>query len=181
MTTTTCNLNRTISTKIMLLQPPRLLRPFPAKNPPRCTCQRYHRLMEMTCSLISFKPGTPATTDLANLCSPKEGLQMKMKKMSPCSRRLRAERINILWHILTLRFLKATGNRMMCSWRSLRIDLTCLPSAGQWRNSEGRLLTKEELKQTKEQLSQTDVSELFLKKTTTPGAPADENTAIPHV
>lgn len=69
---------------------------------------------------------------------------------------------------------------MMCSWRSLRIDVTCLPSAGQWRNSEGRLLTKEELKQAKEQLSQTDVSELFLKKTTTSGAPADESPIISH-
>lgn len=48
-------------------------------------------------------------TDLPNLCSPKEALKMKIKKMSPCSRRLRAERINILWHILTLRFLKETG------------------------------------------------------------------------
>lgn len=105
---------------------------------------------------------------------------MKMKKMPPCSRRPRAEWINTLWNILTRRFLKETGNRMMCLCRSLRMDLTCLPSAGQWRNSEGCLLTVEELKQIKEQLSQTDVSESFLKKTTTYGASADESPISPH-
>lgn len=34
-----------------------------------------------------------------------------MKKMSPGSSRLRAKWINILWNILTLRFLKKAGNQ----------------------------------------------------------------------